>query len=317
MLTGSQADGTAFAAGDDRTCKNWTSSTQGAAMVGHSDRKGLRDDDASKSWNTSHPSRGPDGGSNINVPNTGALGLPVRIDDGSQVRSVDFRVTYDPGLLNITGARGNGLRADDGNSTFTNSGTILVQGSDAFGVYMQGSNNRLTNSGTIRATGNNADGVVSNTVSGTFTSLIENTGVGHGWVEGGALYPAHEEIYMQGVWVEALRGLGELADVMNDQGLAADVRATVKRVQDAVERVYWLQDRGFYAFATAQPRKSPATAEPGPRRDVRQKTPANRLGLKAHRRALGFRRTCAPSRAVLALRAASGDGRPMRRGICI
>ncbi len=34
VLTGSQADGTAFAAGDDRTCKNWTSSTQGAAMRG-------------------------------------------------------------------------------------------------------------------------------------------------------------------------------------------------------------------------------------------------------------------------------------------
>ena len=46
VLTGSQADGTAFAAGDDRTCKNWTSSTQGAAMVGHADRIGLRDDDA-------------------------------------------------------------------------------------------------------------------------------------------------------------------------------------------------------------------------------------------------------------------------------
>ena len=40
VLTGSQPDGTAFAAGDDRTCKNWTSSTQGAAMVGHSDRIG-------------------------------------------------------------------------------------------------------------------------------------------------------------------------------------------------------------------------------------------------------------------------------------
>jgi hypothetical protein len=31
-------------------------------MVGHIDRKGLRDDDASKSWNSSHPSRGPGGG---------------------------------------------------------------------------------------------------------------------------------------------------------------------------------------------------------------------------------------------------------------
>lgn len=58
ILTGTQADGTAFPAGDDRTCSNWTSSTQGAAMVGHHDRIGLRDDAPSKSWNASHPSRG-------------------------------------------------------------------------------------------------------------------------------------------------------------------------------------------------------------------------------------------------------------------
>jgi hypothetical protein len=76
VLTGSQADGTAFQAGDDRTCKNWTSSTQGAAMLGHSDRIGLRDDDASKSWNSSHPSRGPDGGcSQADLKSTGGDGL--------------------------------------------------------------------------------------------------------------------------------------------------------------------------------------------------------------------------------------------------
>jgi len=76
VLTGSQADGTAFAAGDDRTCKNWTSSTQGAAMLGHFDRMGLRDDDASKSWNSSHASRGPDGGcSQADLRSTGGDGL--------------------------------------------------------------------------------------------------------------------------------------------------------------------------------------------------------------------------------------------------
>src|SRR4051794_31265967 len=76
VLTGSQPDGSAFAAGEDRTCKNWTSSTQGAAMVGHSDRIGLRDDDASKSWNSSHPSRGTDGGcSQADLKSTGGDGL--------------------------------------------------------------------------------------------------------------------------------------------------------------------------------------------------------------------------------------------------
>ena len=76
VLTGSQADGRAFPAGEDRTCRNWTSSTQGAAMVGHIDRKGLRDDAASKSWNSSHPSRGPEGGcSQSDLRGTGGNGL--------------------------------------------------------------------------------------------------------------------------------------------------------------------------------------------------------------------------------------------------
>jgi hypothetical protein len=76
ILTGSQPDGTAFPEGQDRTCKNWTSSTQGAAMVGHADRMGLRDDAASHSWNSSHPSRGPDGGcSQADLRSTGGDGL--------------------------------------------------------------------------------------------------------------------------------------------------------------------------------------------------------------------------------------------------
>jgi hypothetical protein len=75
-LTGTQPDGTAFAADEDRTCGNWTSSTKGAAMLGHIDRQGLRDDDASKSWNSSHPSRGPDGGCSQNdLKSTGGDGL--------------------------------------------------------------------------------------------------------------------------------------------------------------------------------------------------------------------------------------------------
>ena len=76
VLTGSQPDGRAFAAGDDRTCGNWSKSGQGSAMVGHHDRQGLRDDDASKSWNSSHPSRGPDGGcSQADLKSTGGDGL--------------------------------------------------------------------------------------------------------------------------------------------------------------------------------------------------------------------------------------------------
>jgi len=76
ILTGSQADGRAFTGADDMTCRNWTSSMEGASMVGHHDRMGLRDDDASKSWNASHPSRGPNGGcSQEALRSTGGAGL--------------------------------------------------------------------------------------------------------------------------------------------------------------------------------------------------------------------------------------------------
>jgi len=73
ILTGSQPDGTAMA-GDaaKTTCGNWTMSGEGAAMVGHHDRWGLRDDAPSISWNSSHPSRGC---SQDNLRASGGAGL--------------------------------------------------------------------------------------------------------------------------------------------------------------------------------------------------------------------------------------------------
>jgi glycogen debranching enzyme len=100
--------------------------------------------------------------------------------------------------------------------------------------------------------------------------LIENTNVGHGWVEGGALYPPHEEMYMQGLWIAASRGIAELAVVMNDGATAAGARAAAERTRTVMEQTYWLSDRGFYAFATARPTSTPRTAEPGPNREARQ-----------------------------------------------
>jgi glycogen debranching enzyme len=100
--------------------------------------------------------------------------------------------------------------------------------------------------------------------------LIENTKVGHGWVEGGALYPPHEEIYMQGLWIEALQGLAEMANAMNQPQLSADARLAAAHARSSVEKTYWLAGRGFYAFATSIPRDSPRTADEGPYRLRRQ-----------------------------------------------
>jgi len=71
ILTGSNPDGTRIA---DQTCGDWTlSGAEGAAMMGHSDRTGLDDSAAAKSWNSSHASRG--GCSQEALRGTGGAGL--------------------------------------------------------------------------------------------------------------------------------------------------------------------------------------------------------------------------------------------------
>ncbi len=69
MLTGSQLDGTAFTDGADHTCKNWTSSGEGSAEVGHHDRQGGGTNPTS--WNSAHGSKGC---SQANLVSTGGAG---------------------------------------------------------------------------------------------------------------------------------------------------------------------------------------------------------------------------------------------------
>jgi len=54
ILTGSQPDGRAFTDGADHTCRNWTSSGEGSAQIGHPDHTG----GPNTSWNSAHGSRG-------------------------------------------------------------------------------------------------------------------------------------------------------------------------------------------------------------------------------------------------------------------
>ena len=73
ILTGSTPDGRCFPPGNgDTTCGNWTRNGSGAAQVGHHDRQGLDDSAASKSWNSSHLTRGC---SQANLVSTGGSGL--------------------------------------------------------------------------------------------------------------------------------------------------------------------------------------------------------------------------------------------------
>ena len=69
IITGSQADGTAYTDAADHTCKNYTSSAaDGSVQLGHFDRTGGNN----TSWNSTHPSRGC---GQANLVSTGGAGL--------------------------------------------------------------------------------------------------------------------------------------------------------------------------------------------------------------------------------------------------
>ena len=63
-------------------------------------------------------------------------------------------------------------------------------------------------------------------------------------MEGGALSPPHEEIYLQGLWIEASRSIAEMADEMRDEP-AATARAGRRRTDARGGRVHLLAGGPF------------------------------------------------------------------------
>ncbi len=78
--------------------------------------------------------------------------------------------------------------------------------------------------------------------------LIENTNVGHGWVEGGWLYGAHTTLYLASCWDAALY---EASYMANTIGLKADAEKYKKDaiiVQGIIDQGYWNPETNFFNY---------------------------------------------------------------------
>ncbi len=79
--------------------------------------------------------------------------------------------------------------------------------------------------------------------------IIENTVGGLGAVEVGAIgADIHEDIYLAGVWIEALRAMRELAGARGEPALAARAADLLDTASATLEARYWRPDAGHYAF---------------------------------------------------------------------
>lgn len=79
--------------------------------------------------------------------------------------------------------------------------------------------------------------------------FAQNTGVGHGWIEGGPLYPVRSELYQASLGVQAATALSHLAHLVGKEDVARDLAQTFTRQNPLLEKTFWSADKRIYAYA--------------------------------------------------------------------
>jgi glycogen debranching enzyme len=77
--------------------------------------------------------------------------------------------------------------------------------------------------------------------------LIENTGVGHGWVEFGRLGGHHVSLYLAGIWTAALAGLEVVARTIGDNRLADELAYRAAAARSSLELSFYDPLEASYA----------------------------------------------------------------------
>jgi glycogen debranching enzyme len=75
--------------------------------------------------------------------------------------------------------------------------------------------------------------------------LIENTNVGHGWIEGGSLYRTHTEFYLAGCWAAALDAAAYITQQLNLPGTSKYTRDALQ-VKQTIDSDFWNKQQQFF-----------------------------------------------------------------------
>jgi len=79
--------------------------------------------------------------------------------------------------------------------------------------------------------------------------IIENGPGNLGAIEVGALgEDIHQDIYLAGVWIEALEAVADLARSRGDEALAREADAMYARAHTTLNQRYWREEEGHHAF---------------------------------------------------------------------
>jgi glycogen debranching enzyme len=79
--------------------------------------------------------------------------------------------------------------------------------------------------------------------------LAQNVGIGHGWIEGGPLYPSRVELYQASLGLEALRALSHLAQLLGKDDLSQQLAQAFEREKPLLEQAFWSPEKQTYGYA--------------------------------------------------------------------
>ncbi len=83
--------------------------------------------------------------------------------------------------------------------------------------------------------------------------IIENTSGGLGAIEVGEIGEGiHQDIYLAGVWVEALEAMRQMAGYFGDNALSTEVRGLHTKARKTLNEKYWREEEGYHAFGILQ-----------------------------------------------------------------
>jgi glycogen debranching enzyme len=92
-------------------------------------------------------------------------------------------------------------------------------------------------------------------------NLIENTRVGHGWIEFGRLGGGKVTYYNAGIWVAALRELGTAFEDIGEHALSHQTRDLARDARTAMERLFYSTARRAYALKAWNPVATEAASD--------------------------------------------------------
>lgn len=76
--------------------------------------------------------------------------------------------------------------------------------------------------------------------------LIENTLVGHGWVEGGHLFGGRSTLYLSGCWAAALEEAALLAKIVGETDLQKEYINESETIKQIINTTFWNEDEQFF-----------------------------------------------------------------------